>query len=702
MLSRPGGVGRQRQRVASRGATFAMTQLPAANRTYQRSTLTGGGQNKGQGTIPVAITVSQAGTIYARCRSATDGTTILQAPWLATADAATGTLNVSGVDARLGRFYLDLSGDGVTWQNGTTAVAMGGLTAVSGQSLAVRMFGRMDSQTATNASLGVTLPASSAVYATYTDGQRTVSTPAWASPADASNYDSTFAAEYLRRMEAAAGVSWGLIGHARGAQSITAFIPSGSESDELRAILTAAGGFEVAVWFQGHSDAAAGMSSATYQSHLTTLFADLTAYNGVRGADYKRYVGTVPNIVSTSWGTSAQINTIRSAAAAWCAANDATYVQPLDLDLIDGVHQSQQGSIALARHFYRAARPNLGLSNGDAGPVITDASRTGVDITLTTNAASLSSVGSPATRFKVFAAGSMSSALAFDATTPFAISGSNITLKLAADPGTGALDVWFGLPSDPANNGAASMVYDNITDSDGITTGRHLSANLTAAAIAGTSTGSGTLGPNLTMTSAAYTDASDDMGQHLSGGYGLTASANDNIPSEQVWTIECRFKISSAPASLRVMMGQSAKAWLGVAPDGRLIANYASSGGADNYINNTTNSGGGTNPVVTDGTWHHVALVASGSGVSLYLDGALIGTKATAPKAGVGSTAFGVRTFGFSPATYVFSGLVDEVAIWSTTRYAAPFTPPAAPYAGNETGLVCLWHLDGNGNAATA
>ena len=109
---------------------FTMTQLAAANRIYQRDTTSGGGQGKGQGAVPVTLNVTRGGPLYARCRSAADGTTIVQAPWIAMVlVTGAGGRTIAGVDARLGWFYLDLSGDGTTWSLGTTPIGMGALIA---------------------------------------------------------------------------------------------------------------------------------------------------------------------------------------------------------------------------------------------------------------------------------------------------------------------------------------------------------------------------------------------------------------------------------------------------------------------------------------------------------------------------------------------------------------------------------------------
>jgi hypothetical protein len=86
-----------------------------------------------------AVTV--AGTIHARCSSGGVTRGDMQAEFVSTTIAATGaqTVQVSGVDARLGWFYLDILDSSGTWQNGTVLIGMGDLTLASGQSLAGRL-----------------------------------------------------------------------------------------------------------------------------------------------------------------------------------------------------------------------------------------------------------------------------------------------------------------------------------------------------------------------------------------------------------------------------------------------------------------------------------------------------------------------------------------------------------------------------------
>jgi len=89
---------------------------------------------------------------------------------------------------------------------------------------------------------------------------------------------------------------------------------------------------------------------------------------------------------------------------------------------------------------------------------------------------------------------------------------------------------------------------------------------------------------------------------------------------------------------------------------------------------------------LTDGRWHHLALVEDGARATLFLDGAVVG-EVPAP-------------FGDAVATSLalgrgFVGALDEVRVWSTARSAAELQASALrPLAGSEPGLVGLWRLD--------
>lgn len=671
-------------------ATFTMTQLADANRVYQRSSSTGGGQSKGTGTIPVTINATVAGTVYARCR-ASDGTTVLQNWFLATTLGATGsqTAQIAGVDARLGWFFLDLCGDAgvATIRSGTTLVGMGRVVAVSGQSLAVRMFGRQDGETATNATLGVSINANSSCAASYFDTNQYPTNHGdpvtWATPVDGGNYNSTFCAEYLNRVVTAAGVNCALVGHAQGATSITTYIPAGSQNTELRQRLDGAGGFEAFIWMQGHTDAAAGMSQATYQGHLDTLFTDITAHNAVKGSSYEKYIATMPNIGTDAWGTPLDRVPIRAAGRAWAAANSGTAVDVMDLKLVaDTVHESQAGAITLARHFYRASRPSLGLSHNDNGPAFTG-SRSGATITLTptfsSGGSALSAAGTPNNRVSISTKGGY----ARMPVTSFTVNSGNIVIVLTDTPAANdPLDISFDHRNAPSADGTADMIYDDGTDGEsGMTVGRAINPTFLNPIVIAAPTPS--LGPTLTGHSVSYASGASGFGNCLSAGYATAGSTigDDAWPYSNIYTVECKFFISAAPSTIGVMFS-GAGGWLGIGTDRKLTG----SAGVGSLTGTTAAS---------TGAWHHVRITSDGVNAKLYLDGTLEATVGATVTPGTSVFTIG----GLGGASFQFSSiaataLLDEYASFTTALNTGSFTPPVSAYTGSESNLYALYHLN--------
>lgn len=666
-------------------ATFTMTQLADAKRVYQRSASTGGGQSKGTGTIPVTVNASVAGTIYARC-IAEDGSTVLQNWFLATTLVATGsqTAQISGVDARLGWFTLDLCGNAgvATVRTGTTLVGMGRVVAVSGQSLAVRMFGRQDGETATNATLSVSINANSSCYASYYDTNSNAS-PTWAVPADATQYNSVFCSEYLNRVVTAAGVNCALVGHSKGATSITAYIPAGAENAELRTRLDNVGGFEAFIWMQGHTDSSVGMAQATYQGHLDTLFTDITAHNAAKGSSYEKYITTMPNIGNDTWGTPPQRNALRAAGRAWAAANSGVSVDVMDIPLVaDAIHESQAGAITLARHFYRASRPSLGLSHGDSGPTFTG-SRSGATITLTptfpSGGTTLSSAGTPNNRAVVSTTGGYG----VMPVTSFTVNSGNIVIVLASTPAANdAIDISFDHYITAGANGSTDMIYDNGTDGEtGMTVGRAINPTfrtpITVAAVTPSS------GPTLTANGTpAYVAGATGFGNCMDSTSGFWAShsaamGDGGVPVSDTMTVDCRFKIASAPgAPAAIWSGSYGYVYVGT--DGKLTG----TAGQGSF------SAGAT--VVSDNAWHHLRVVWDGTATAkMYLDGVLYSS-------GGFQTNGALNTFqiGNLAGAFAWTGYLDEFATFTTALNSGNFTPPAAPWVGNETGIYSLYHLN--------
>jgi hypothetical protein len=86
---------------------------------------------------------------------------------------------------------------------------------------------------------------------------------------------------------------------------------------------------------------------------------------------------------------------------------------------------------------------------------------------------------------------------------------------------------------------------------------------------------------------------------------------------------------------------------------------------------------------ITQGVWHHFALVRNGAALKLYLDGVLIGTTNIA----------GATVFGSAPQVYIGGtpgitggtgdlqpGFISDIVIFNYAKYLANFTPPMVPY----------------------
>lgn len=124
----------------------------------------------------------------------------------------------------------------------------------------------------------------------------------------------------------------------------------------------------------------------------------------------------------------------------------------------------------------------------------------------------------------------------------------------------------------------------------------------------------------------------------------------------------------------------------------QLIGNEGGTVGWTLLINNNSSSGGqiavylAGNAVVSsssgdwsDDAWHHIALVRSGSTVTLYIDGTNYGTGSGGSGSWNGTTYFVGRNNTYSGRDLV--GYIDELRITKgVARYTANFTPPTAAF----------------------
>lgn len=474
--------------------SIVMTQLPA-NRIFQRASKAGGLFGKGAGTVPVQVTLASAvSSVKYRLRDAVAGGNPVLQGWTAASGAlaaGTHTIACPDVPARAGWYYLDLMVDDDPGRTalGTSPVAMGRIISLQGQSQAARQFVKMPTYAGTNASLGVTISPNCAIFARITESPFSVTAPVWELPSDGGSWGSVFASEFLRRQVDVSGVTCGLIGHSKGSTTTGDWLPGSALNNELRSVWDAVGGFETWMIHHGGSDASAGTTQAQFEANLDAIVADAAAHNAVLGSGFDKIVCTLATRLAGAGGTVANTQAIRRAGRHWASANSARYIEPHDVNLEDNVHQGQPGNIRLAHQFHRATRPGLGLSGSNDGPVITSAARASgsrdivLSVALPSGATALVSVGDPSTRFKVYPSGALSGALALDAVTPISVGVDTITLRLAADPGAGAVDVHAFLHPDPSGTTAdANIIYDNHVDGDGIANGRQLTPTIDAVA----------------------------------------------------------------------------------------------------------------------------------------------------------------------------------------------------------------------------
>lgn len=689
-------------------ATATMAQIPTAdtNRIYQRSTITGGGQGRGQGTIPLTLSGATAGTVNARIRSS-DGVTILQPEWqVGTITNGQTTLNVSGVDARLGWFFVDIR-TAAGWQNGTTLVGMGALFGFAGQSLMARMFGRQDGQTATYASLGITPNPNSSTLATYSETNSympTVATMPWQTPGDVGNGlgpNSVGIGELLNRMIAMLGVNCGGIGHSQGGTNIGTYLTGGTNWTQLSSVLTRAGGaFEGFFWGQGHGDSIMAMPGPAYSNALTALFSQLTAANSFAG--YGRYVWTIPTISVANWGSPNQKNAIRRAAETWCQSNSATYIHAYDFAQVDAIHQSQAGAITFARHMYRGARGYYGQTSG-LGPRVLSASRSGTTITVTLSdvgQTTLVTTGNLANRIFVFPSGRFNSVTnaadnRFPVSSVTVVNKTTLSVVLANDPGDGhVLDLYLYYGAGP-NDGTVDNIYDDRTDGDGLTQGRHVQANFTPVSIAapvpagavnappsGFVSIPSTVSAGMVNTGVTYAAGAAGYGQEMTGG---NSQNTTSVPYFTPITMEGTFLCPTIPAGTEVLWSNTGSMWLAINSSGRLT---------DGSISGAT--------TLVAGKRYHIAYQQGPSGSAIYLTNitdALPGTRDAFSSTPVGtrSTTGNVNLRKHPAGFNLSAGSVDEVAMFYGERYSgATYTAPTAPYVGNEANLVLLYHLDGS------
>ena len=354
---------------------------------------------------------------------------------------------------------------------------MGEVVGAAGQSLAADFWGTDASgDTTTLAALGVEVSPFGSAFAAWNGATKPI---AWAIPSNGGMYTSSFAAEFLRLAVAATGVNVALVGYAFNGSTISAWQPGQPNYLALTGILTqVSGGFGTLFWCQGHQDAKLpGADGDAYVSAVRNIFGALSiSFPGIKA----RVLCSIPAIGTTAAARfdAKSIDVIRQAHLTHVASDPlAHYVCGLDVALApDGIHPSQVGNVAFARHFYRAFMAGLQQNlPGDDGPQVVAASRSPGSAQVTLRLATtgtLVAVGDISTQFRVYPAGRTTGVIAVKAADIAAPGVIALHLE-AAPPNDQGLDLYYRSPWDSSASINAG-IFDGNVDNDGLARGRQL------------------------------------------------------------------------------------------------------------------------------------------------------------------------------------------------------------------------------------
>lgn len=240
----------------------------------------------------------------------------------------------------------------------------------------------------------------------------------------------------------------------------------------LNGVDAVGGDFEAAIWLQGENDASSGVSAATYQANLQTIFNTCKTHTGRASADFNFGV-VVVGPATDAWALAAErMGPIRKAQLDFVAANasNGAFLAGTTIDgNLAGASTVHIDTASLFRqgHRYTAAlkRRFSAATYGIEGPKIASASRSlavvTVNITQQGGSALLDGAGG--------SGGSLLGFRVFDGGTPCtisstAISGNTVVLTLSDTPsGTVTLDYAMANAPFGATTAPASVLYDNQT-----------------------------------------------------------------------------------------------------------------------------------------------------------------------------------------------------------------------------------------------
>jgi hypothetical protein len=157
------------------------------------------------------------------------------------------------------------------------------------------------------------------------------------------------------------------------------------------------------------------------------------------------------------------------------------------------------------------------------------------------------------------------------------------------------------------------------------------------------------------------------------------------------WTFDCWIKTSSSANRYIITRGEG---WysFAICVDGTggsvYVASFQPTSHTQNFIIYGTTS-------ISDGAWHHLAVVRNGSAQYLFIDGIKQGTDGSFSGT-IEADNLGFTIAGGTAGGYSLNGYLAEIRISvGIARWTSNFTPPTTPYDGAVTSLH-LTGLDGD------
>ncbi len=204
------------------------------------------------------------------------------------------------------------------------------------------------------------------------------------------------------------------------------------------------------------------------------------------------------------------------------------------------------------------------------------------------------------------------------------------------------------------------------------------------------------------VSASLYAQASAGAGLRFGSTNAFVQVAQNTNFNAYPFTVSAWFRTTNGAGVVQGIVSKyqdgSGNGWTLVVQSGKLRGfNYRSFA---NYAIDATSAA-----TVSDGFWHHAALMVDASGGKLFLDGVVVGASAWVGTAG-GTTSpdpLFMGRYSTNTAYPSFAGEIDEVAYWNRSLGTNELNYlKHRQLNGNENGLVGLWHFNEGSGSTTA